>query len=283
MKILEAVGILILGGGLLVSIFVRTAMNECTKFEVPHLSGDSIILITGANSGLGYHTALSLAKAGAHVVMGCRSSSKCAEAKQNIINTVPEAKVDIMTLDLSSFHSIRLFAKEFRHRYDHLNVLVNNAGIMAVPTREVTKDGLESQIGTNHFGHFLLTVLLLPLITSNGRIINHSSSAHQFAATNFTFNDLLSEKSYDPWTAYGNSKSANLLFTYELNKRLSHSKDDRNIISIAVHPGYTSTNLQADRMPFWEHLNHLFAMHGHDGALSQIDGESPLLLLLLFI
>lgn len=191
-------------------------------------------------------------------------------AKEEILRIAPSAKIDVMEMDLSSFESVKAFANAFKEKYTGLDVLVNNAGIMAMPKRQVTVDGLEAQIGTNHFGHFLLTAILFPIIKQNGRIINHSSSAYAFADKNFVNDDLLSEKHYSPWTAYGNSKAANLMFTYELNKRLEASGNPRNITSVAVHPGYTSTNLQAGPgYPFWEEVNNLLAMAPEDGSQSQ--------------
>jgi len=172
-----------------------------------------------------------------------------------------------MELNLASFESIRQFSKDFEEEYGSLDVLINNAGIMALPTRETTVDGIEAQVGTNQFGHFLLTSLLYPLIKQNGRIINHSSGAHRLTSSVY-MEDFLSEKSYSAWVAYGNSKAANLLFTYELNDRLNAIGNPKNIISVAVHPGYTATNLQVNL-----HLssigNALFGMKGEDGSLSQ--------------
>lgn len=251
---------------------MRFNQYEYSHFKIDRQDG-KIILITGANSGLGYATAKSLAKAGATVVMGCRSQARCDEAKANIVNEIPDAHLDILLMDLSSFSSIRKAVTAFKAKYDHLDVLVNNAGIMMLPNREVTADGLEAQMGTNHFGHFLLTGLLFPILSQDGRIINHSSGAHFFAASDFVNQDLFSEKSYDPIVAYGNSKAANLLFTYELNHRLAKQEGKKNIVSVAVHPGYTSTNLQKDRFPFWELSNSLFAMNVDDGAISQIKGK----------
>lgn len=207
--------------------------------------------------------------AGGTVIMASRSIAKGKAAKSEIIKVSPAAKVDVMQLDLASFASIRHFVSEFKKKYSHLDVLINNAGIMALPEREETADGLEAQIGTNHFGHFLLTALLYPSLAKNGRIINHSSTAHAMVGAGFPTTDLLSEKNYGAWTAYGNSKIANLLFTYELNKRLKASGNPKNIISVAVHPGYSATGLQAGRFPFAEYANAYFAMDAKDGALPQ--------------
>jgi NAD(P)-dependent dehydrogenase (short-subunit alcohol dehydrogenase family) len=265
-------GVLILS--IIIAFFMHLTVKEMKHYSY-HIEDQSgkVILITGANSGLGYHTVIHLARKGASVVMACRSLKKCEEAKLSIINRAPKCKNHLYTmeLDLASFQSIRSFVKEVKRNWDHIDVLINNAGIMALPNREVTVDGLEAQIGTNHFGHFLLTNLLMNLIAKNGRIVNHSSSAHWFAKKNFVIDDVNSEKSYDPWTAYGNSKLANLLFTYELNRRLKGNP--KNIISVALHPGYTNTNLQTDRFPFWRLANMLLAMDGDDGALSQVVGK----------
>lgn len=210
--------------------------------------------------------------------MGCRSLSKCENARDLITKAYPAADVVVMELDLSSFASIRSFAEIINTNYLSIDVLINNAGVMAIPTRTTTVDGLETQVGTNHFGHFLLTGLLFDTLNNgkthgnNGVIINHSSGAHIFASNNFV-NDLMAEKYYDPWVTYGNSKAANLLFTYELNKRINkhnHSNSNRiNVISIAVHPGYSATNLQAGKFPFWEYLNSMLAMPAEYGAQAQ--------------
>jgi len=237
------------------------------------LTNDKVIIITGANSGLGYYTALSLAKRNAHVLLACRNLHKCDVAKNDILHTYANASVSTMALDLSSFQSVRTFAENVKAVYSHIDVLINNAGIMAVNPREVTADGLEAQIGVNHFGHYLLTCLLFPLLEKNGRIINHSSAAHNFHASTFPYSNLQSEVHYEPWTAYGNSKVANLLFTFELNRKLARGRNPKGIMSIAVHPGYTATNLQNGKYPFWDVANSWFAMRGEDGALSQIIGK----------
>ena len=140
-----------------------------------------------------------------------------------------------MLLDLSSLKSVKKFSVDLLKQYSSIDVLINNAGVMALEKREVTADGFEMQIGTNHFGHFYLTLLLHPKMKKNGRIVNHSSTAHYFAKDKFEVNDLMSKESYSPWEAYGNSKLANLLFTYEFNQRLKQHK--KEVIAVAVHPG----------------------------------------------
>jgi NAD(P)-dependent dehydrogenase (short-subunit alcohol dehydrogenase family) len=260
--------------------FILLSFQQLTQFQMKKFvidfsqTANKIIIVTGANSGLGYNTALALAQHKARVVMACRRPQKCAEAQAKILAIAPYATVECIFMDLTSFKSVRHFAKEFTTRYDHLDVLVNNAGIMSVPKREETADGIESQIGTNHFGHFLLTALLFPHLSQNGRIVLHSSVAHKFAAEKFVFRDLLEGKIYYPWIAYGNSKLANLFFTFELNRKLDKIGNPKNITVVAAHPGYTDTNLLNSQFPFWEQINAIFAMRGPDGALSQIYGNN---------
>ena len=255
----------------MVALFLSIANFECRNFDIDYKNTKGkVVVITGANSGLGFYTALELAKHQAEVILACRNVENGKLAKENIIKQYPDAHVSVIRLDLSSFDSIKSFVSEFNDQYKKLDVLINNAGIMALPQRETSVDGLEAQVGTNHYGHFLLTALLFPKISKNGRIINHSSLAHQFAAKNYPFEDLQSEVKYDPWIAYGNSKLANVLFTYDLNRRLEKSGNSKNIISIVVHPGYTATNLQQGRFPLWKFFNFLFGMPGENGALAQI-------------
>ncbi len=211
-----------------------------------------------------------LANADASVILACRSLSKGNDAKAEILKSNPKAKINVMELNLASFKSIQSFVDRFNEQYDHLDVLINNAGIMALPERLETENGIEIQLGTNHFGHYLLTALLFPKISKNGRIVNHASTAHSFATSEFPFGDFQSKDSYGAWTAYGNSKAANLMFTDELNKRLLQSGNPRNIKAISVHPGYSATNLQTDRFPFWEQMNNLFAMKAEYGAQPQL-------------
>lgn len=221
--------------------------------------------------GLGYETVKKLASSGGTVILACRNLSKGEQAKDQIVSEIGRPlDIDVMELDLASFESIHSFSDAYRTKYDRIDVLVNNAGVMALPHRQMTRDGLEAQIGTNHFGHFLLTSFLFPLISRNGRIINHSSGAHLFSGLGFPYTNLQSEDGYNPWIQYGNSKAANLLFTYELNRRLQANGNIKNIQSIAVHPGYSSTNLQIERYPMWEQANFLFAMSAEYGAQSQL-------------
>jgi NAD(P)-dependent dehydrogenase (short-subunit alcohol dehydrogenase family) len=247
-------------------IFVKIAMRECGNYTVPSLSG-KVVVITGANSGLGYYSSLTFAKAGATVVMACRNATKAKTAVSEILSEWPGANVKVVELDLASLKSVKEFAATVSKSYKSVDVLMNNAAEMAIPRREVTVDGFERQMGINHLSHFLLTGLLLPSIAKDGRIVNVASGAYMFAAKNFTY-DLQSGEKYDPWVAYGNTKAANLFFTYELNQRLQSSGS--SVIAIATHPGYTATNLQTSKFPFWSYLNYLFAMNLSEGALSQI-------------
>lgn len=199
-----------------------------------------IFVITGANSGIGLEAALALAGAGARVVMACRDPGRAGEALARIKAAAPSAEVDTVKLDLASLASVRAAADELRGRLPRIDVLVNNAGVMALPERK-TADGFEMQIGTNHLGHFALTGLLLGHIDpSAGRVVNVSSMMHRRGKMNF--DDLMGERGYSKWPAYGQSKLANLLFTFELHRRLRAAGS--KIKSVACHPGYSSTNLQ---------------------------------------
>jgi hypothetical protein len=211
-----------------------------TADDVPDLSGKTIV-VTGGNSGIGYEAALVLAAKGARVVLACRDLAKARSAVDAITAAHPAASVEVMRLDLASLQSVREFAKELKAAHERLHVLCNNAGVMALPHRK-TADGFEMQLGTNHLGHFALTGLLLDrlLATPGARVVNVSSNAHRFGW--MRFDDLQWERSYGKWRAYGQSKLANLLFTYELQRRLERKGAD--IVSVACHPGYAATNLQ---------------------------------------
>ncbi len=222
---------------------------------------DRVAIVTGANSGIGYETARALAHKGATVVMACRNPGKGQEALDRIVGEKPDGPVELMPLDLSSLDSVRAFATAFEERFERLDMLINNAGVM-VPPYGITAEGFETQFGTNHLGHFALTGLLLPLleVTDDARVVNVSSMAHK--AGRIDFEDLNSEQGYRPWRAYGQSKLANLLFTVELNRR---SKGD-SVLATTAHPGWTATNLQASS--FMGRVgNGLFAMRPPDGAL----------------
>ena len=199
-----------------------------------------VALVTGGNSGIGLHAARVLAQHGAHVVLACRTRSKADAARDEIIAQVPDAAVSLVDLDLSSLASVRVAADEVASKFDRLDLLVNNAGVMATPF-EQTVDGYELQFATNHLGHVALTAHLLALLvgTPGSRVVSVSSLAHRMGRIHF--DDLQSEHRYRAWRAYGQSKLANLLFTFELQRRLSAA--DAATIAVAAHPGISDTNL----------------------------------------
>lgn len=213
--------------------------HNWTVSDIPDLKG-KIAIITGANSGLGYETSLALAQKGAHVVMACRNPKKAEDAKADILKHAPGASVELAALDLGSLASIRAFSESFKAKNNKLDILINNAGLMAIP-KSKTVDGFESQFGVNHLGHFALTGLLLShlLAVPGSRVVNVSSQAH--TAGRINFDDLNGDKSYSRFGAYSQSKVANILFTRELNKRLDHA--GAHVISVAAHPGMAATNL----------------------------------------
>jgi NAD(P)-dependent dehydrogenase (short-subunit alcohol dehydrogenase family) len=221
-----------------------------TSDQIPDQSG-RIAVVTGANSGLGLETARELARAGAHVVIACRNTEKGAAASSDIAATVPNADLDVASLDLASLASIRAFAERFRSEHEGLDLLVNNAGVMAPPRRE-TADGFELQLGTNHLGHFALTALLIGTMESreDPRVVTVSSGAHRMGRINF--DDLQSTGHYRRWRAYGQSKLANLLFAFELDRRLRGAGSP--VRSLAAHPGYAATNLQTAAPPMLDRL-----------------------------
>jgi NAD(P)-dependent dehydrogenase (short-subunit alcohol dehydrogenase family) len=226
-----------------------------------------IAIVTGANTGLGFETARVLAEKNAIVVMACRNKQKGKKALDIIMREYPAAKVELMELDLSSLGSVRTFVKRFKRRHGSLHMLINNAGVM-MPPYSKTKEGYELQFGTNHLGHFALTGLLLDTLkaTEGARVVNVSSVAHTFG--DLDFDDLNWEnRRYRPTRSYGDSKLANLYFTYEFAKRLN--ANGGGITVAAAHPGWTGTDLQrhAGGMRF---LNLFFAQKPEMGALPQL-------------
>lgn len=211
-----------------------------TADDIPPLDGKRI-LITGANSGLGFESAKALAKRGAYVILACRTLAKAHGAADAIRSELPDAKVEPDALDLSDLGSVRSFARELTTRHTQLDVLLNNAGVMATPYTR-TSDGFELQFGTNHLGHFALTGLLFELLakTPGARVVSVSSFAHHIGKLRFS--DPAWERRYAKWPAYGMSKLANLLFTYELARRVAVA--GIGVCAAAAHPGYSSTNLQ---------------------------------------
>lgn len=242
-------------------------MADWTAAAMPPLDGKTIV-ITGANSGLGYAGSRAFAKRGATVIMACRSADRGDAAAAAIRRSISgdhtdDPDLDVRTCDLASLDSVASFAESVTADYDSVDVLCNNAGVMAIPRSE-TADGFETQLGVNHLGHFALTGHLFPLlrhadgIGGDARVVTQSSAAHEQGEMDFS--DLNWEESYSKWKAYGRSKLANLLFAYELQRRIDGKSDrsgpavhaDRgnnasetpSIRSLACHPGYTDTNLQ---------------------------------------
>lgn len=215
--------------------------NRWTQNDIPDQAG-KLVIVTGGNSGIGYEAGLALAGKNAHVILAVRDVKKGEDAVQKIRQKYPQTQVTVMPLDLSDLKSVRSFAQAFLAKHEHLNILINNAGVMALPARK-TADGFEMQFGTNHLGHFALTGLLLPALkaTPSARVVTVSSFVHN--SGDIHFDDLQWEKKYDRWGAYAQSKLANLLFTYELQRRLAASGID--VKSLGCHPGYAATNLQS--------------------------------------
>jgi NAD(P)-dependent dehydrogenase (short-subunit alcohol dehydrogenase family) len=201
------------------------------------LSGRTF-LVTGGYSGLGHETARALAAKGAHVVLSGRDATKLAAAADEIA-TMTGAKIDTLVCDLASLASVRAAGAEARARFGHIDVLINNAGVMAAPHGHTT-DGFETQFGTNHLGHFALTKHLMPLLEKgrSPRIVNLSSRGHHIAPVDFE-DPNFERRAYDPWISYGNSKTANILFAVGLEQRLGA----RGIHAYALHPGAIHTNL----------------------------------------
>ena len=213
---------------------------------MPDQSGRTA-LVTGANSGLGFHTALELSRHGARVLLACRSPQRAEQALGRL--RLAGGSGELVALDLSSLASVRAAATEVAGRVERLDLLVNNAGVMA-PPRTLTEDGFELQLGTNHLGHFALTGRLLPLLLAApaARVVTVSSGAHRLGS--IAFDDLMGERTYRRWSAYGQSKLANLLFTRELDRRYG----DR-LTAVAAHPGYAATHLQTGQgQPLMEAL-----------------------------
>lgn len=203
---------------------------------------DRTYIVTGANSGIGYEAALALAAKGARVVLACRTESKARDALDGVKRARGDARAEFGALDLASLKSVRAFAEAMLLRFpEGVDGLINNAGVMALP-RQLTEDGFEMQLGTNHLGHFALSGLLLPLLVRRpaARVVSVSSGVHWVGR--IRFDDLMGERRYERWAAYSQSKLANLLFTRELQRRLAGRHP--HVIATAAHPGYSATNLQ---------------------------------------
>src|SRR5258705_9621525 len=218
-------------------------MQNWTVKDIPPQTG-KLAIVTGATGGLGYETALRLAHAGAEVVLAGRNWEKGRIAVDRIMRALPAAKACFQSLDLASLASVRAFAVEMVTKGRPLDLLINNAGVMDLAARRLAADGFEMQFGTNHLSHFALTGLLLSLLrsASSARVVNVSSLAHRRGKIDF--NNLQAERSYEGWAAYQQSKLANLLFTFELQRR--SDAHGWGLMSNAAHPGYARTDLIAN-------------------------------------
>jgi NAD(P)-dependent dehydrogenase (short-subunit alcohol dehydrogenase family) len=237
--------------------------------RIPDQAG-RIAIVTGANSGLGLVTARELARKGALVVLACRNLDKGRAALAEVEGAASGPDPKLEELDLASLSSVRSFAERFKASNDHLDLLINNAGVMASP-RRYTADGFELHFGTNHLGHFALTGLLLPLMEGreDARVVTLSSNAHK-TVRHIAFDNLNGDRRYFRWNAYGQSKLANLLFALELDRRLGAKGS--TVKSLAAHPGYAATNLQSAAAPLFDRLvmkvgNAVVAQNDEMGAL----------------
>jgi NAD(P)-dependent dehydrogenase (short-subunit alcohol dehydrogenase family) len=227
---------------------MKTNRTQWTTSHIPTQAGRRAV-ITGANSGIGFETALALAGKGAELILPARTQAKSDDAVARILKQVPDAKLHVEILDLGSQASVQAFARRVTQRFpgQSLDLLINNAGVMALPKRELTEDGFERQFATNYLGPFALTALLLPSMkqSAGSRVVTVSSSASKQGK--IEFDNLQSERSYKPMSqAYSQSKLADLIFTLELQRRLTAAGSP--ILSTAAHPGYAVTNLQADHL-----------------------------------
>jgi NAD(P)-dependent dehydrogenase (short-subunit alcohol dehydrogenase family) len=239
-------------------------MSPWTAADIPDQTGRTAV-ITGANTGLGYETARALASKGARVVLAVRNLDKGKAAADLIARRYPGADVAVQELDLTSLESIRAAADQLRAGHDRIDLLINNAGVMMTP-KQTTKDGFELQFGTNHLGHFALTGLLLDrvLAAPASRVVTISSNGHRFGSIHF--DDLQSERRYSRSGAYGQSKLANLLFTYELQNRLAAT----DTIAVAAHPGSSATELGRNMPRIVEWGFGLTVQDAEMGALPQL-------------
>ena len=247
--------------------------NKWATSDVPNLEGKTVV-VTGGNSGIGFETARVLADRGALTVLACRSEERGERAVRRILDGTPGCHTEVMVVDLADLASIERFAERFADQHDRLDVLVNNAGIMAVPYGR-TVNGFEQQIGTNHLGHFALTGRLMGLLlaTPDSRVVTVASTAHRGAAQPFWGNFLYENGGYTPFGAYCRSKLANLLFVYELGRRLE--RNQAMAMSVGAHPGTCPTNLANHLKTKWRYklavpLLAPFAQPANMGALATL-------------
>ena len=217
-------------------------MAGWTTRDIPDQSGRTV-LVTGGNAGLGYQTAQQLARKGARVLLAARDRARGAAALERLGAEVPASDAELVQLDLADLGSVERFSTEFLANGQDLDLLVNNAGVMAIPQRETTAQGYERQLGTNHLGHFALTGRLLPALARRpgSRVVTVSSNRHK-QAKSIDFDDLQGERTYRPWRAYDQSKLANAMFVLEFDRRLRAAGLD--VASVGAHPGFAVTNLQ---------------------------------------
>lgn len=217
----------------------NSGISNWKPHQLPNLSGKTYV-ITGANSGIGFEAARMLGENGGEIIMVCRSRAK-GEAAQRKLSSLSNGKVDLILMDLTDLSSVRKAANELRNRVTKIDGLINNAGIMMTPQKK-TVDGFDLQMGANHLGHFLWTSLLLDLVeAAEGRVVVLSSLVHKYDP--LSLEDFMSDEKYTPMKAYAQSKLANLMFAFELDRRLQAA--GRKAICVAAHPGYTDTNLQS--------------------------------------
>jgi len=211
--------------------------------RTPDMSG-KVVVITGGNSGIGFEAAKVLVSKNAYVTIFCRNEQKAKDAVAQIAqHATPTASIDYILMDLADLSSVRQAAKKFIDTHEKLDVLLNNAGLMMIPKRTLTKDGFETQFGVNHLGHFVLTQMFMPLLEKvSGRIVSVSSIAHMWGLKRIKFEDLNFEQDYSSTASYGQSKLANMLFIHELQRRLTAAGS--KVTAYVVHPGYADTNLQ---------------------------------------
>ena len=242
-----------------------SAIPKWTDADIPDQTG-RVAIVTGSNSGLGLDTARVLAQRGAKVIIAVRDTEKGAAAAAQIVQSVPAADVDVQRLDLSSLDSVRIAASEMMAAHSRIDLLVNNAGVMYVAPKQSTKDGFEMQFGTNHLGHFALTGLLLEnmLDVPGSRVVTVSSVGHRYLAK-IRFDDMQWTRSYNRFAAYGQSKLANLVFTYELQRRLVDK--GAHTMAVAAHPGFANTELQRHLPSFLRPAISLISQNPAMGAL----------------
>ena len=272
--------------------------DDWIKDNIPDQTG-KVAIITGANSGTGFWATSALAGKGCQVVLACRNEGKANAAKSEILQRHPDASVDVIVMDNMDLSTVRSFVKTFDQKYDRLDYLINNAGIMAQPWIE-SKDGFDIQFQTNHLSHFLLTKLLWEKLVNSpgqGRVVNHSSSAHSIGAPKFDRNHMqhptysvgwvgintvlwnmvmpiMGMHPLENWKRYGVSKLCNVLFTNDLADKIQSSGLQEKVMVVSCHPGYANTNLQnaaKDSMRNWEKAN-------AGNAQSAADGSLPLLM-----